>query len=347
MGTGIMPSELTKTEEVLETLEREITSGKLEAGERLPSMRVLAERFEVSTTILVRAVKALEKKGLVNTRERSRITVAANAEPALRRFALFTTVTQGNMDSYFDTLLDTANRNNLLAMPMTPRQAHWKKDFRRLLDSEPFRVALDLEGQNFDLEQVYALGKDANLLFFNRFEWEAPLPENGVLTDYTAMTCHTLKHFLDRGHRKIVFLGHWDEPRPFKLRELTRAGELYELEFKSEAFDYCCWRDFENNPERVRRIFGAKEPPTAIFSRSDSILFDMMVRVCAIYPKCSSMERIGCHNSIWSRLPGHEFSTYQLDFAKMWDMAIAKKKKGVEWVVPAFLPRTRSAMNSF
>ncbi len=337
-----MPVELTKTEEVLETLEREIRSGKLEAGERLPSMRALAERFDVSTTILVRAVKELEKKGLVNTRERSRITVAGNAEPSLRRFALFTSVTQGNMDGYFDTLLDAANRNHLLALPMTSRMDHWKKDLRRLLDSDPFRVAADLEAYYYPLDTLYDICREANLLFFNRFEWDGPLPENGVLADYTAMTCHTLKHFLDRGHRKIVFLGHWDEPRPFKRRELTRAGELYGLEFGSGAFDYCCWRDFENNPERVRRIFGAKEPPTAIFSRSDSILFEMMCKLEAIYPKCRSMERIGCHNSIWSRLPGQEFSTYQLDFAKMWGTAVTKKKKGIEWVIPAFLPRTPS-----
>lgn len=337
-----MSSELTKTEEVLDVLEKEIRSGKLEAGERLPSMRMLAERFDVSTTILVRAVKELERKGLVNTRERSRITVAKNTEPSLRCFALFTSVRQGMMDNYFDTLLDTANRNHLLALPMTSRDVFLEKDFRRLLESTPFRVAVDLEAQYYPLDTLYEICREENLLFFNRFEWDAQLPENGVLTDYTAMTCHTVKHFLDHGHRKIVFLGHRDEPLPFKRRELSRAGDLYGLEFGSEIFDYCCWRDFETNPKRIQRIFGTKEPPTAIFSRSDSILFEMMNKLEAFFPKCRNMERIGCHNSIWSRLPGREFSSYQLDFAKMWDLAVIKKKKGVEWVIPTFLSRTHS-----
>ena len=237
-----------------------------------------------------------------------------------------------------------ANRNHLLALPMTSRMDHWKKDLRRLLDSDPFRVAADLEAQYYPLNILHDICREANLLFFNRFEWDDPLPENGVLADYTAMTCHTLKHFLDRGHRKIVFLGHRGAPRPFKRRELARAGELYGLEFGSEAFDYCCRRDFENNPKRIQRIFGAKEPPTAIFSRSDGLLFNFMQKIRAFYPRLGDVELVGCYNTKNSQIPQYEFSSYDMQWHRAWDVAIRKKNCGTEWCIPKMIVREKTVL---
>ncbi|HEY9029231.1 MAG TPA: GntR family transcriptional regulator, partial [Burkholderiaceae bacterium] len=61
-----------------------ITSGELEVGARLPSERSLAERFDVSRTLVREAIIVLEIQGLVEVRGGSGLYVAAQANAASR-----------------------------------------------------------------------------------------------------------------------------------------------------------------------------------------------------------------------------------------------------------------------
>jgi len=52
-------------EEIVSSIEEQITKGKLKPGDRLPSERELSEQFDVSRTAVREAVKALREKGMV------------------------------------------------------------------------------------------------------------------------------------------------------------------------------------------------------------------------------------------------------------------------------------------
>ena len=341
-------AEPSKTEDVLKKLETEIRSGRLKPGDRLPSMRQLGERYGVSTIVMVKAVRILSEKGLLKTSERSGIFVADHPDCARQQIALFTTVRQGMLDGYYDALFELSAEKNILVLPQY-LNSDWKtqkKAVRNLLDHAPTKILIDLEGDKLKWDRVDELFQSEPYLFFNRFEWTEGRPESAVLVDYTAMTVHALNYLRGRGHRKILYLGHWETPRPFKVAELTHAAHSLGLEFPSPEFDYCSWLDFVENPERVKRIFESADPPSAIFSRSDHIIFDFMCKIQTLYPKFKEMERIGWSDSIWSRLPGQEFSSFKVNFRKLWELAFAKNTPGIELVAPELVIREKSGLQN-
>lgn len=85
-------SPATGSSAVAETLEQEILSGKLKAGQQLPTEAELGARFKTSRTVIREAVKRLNANGLVRTRRGSGSYVAEvgadHAGDSLRRFAM-------------------------------------------------------------------------------------------------------------------------------------------------------------------------------------------------------------------------------------------------------------------
>jgi GntR family transcriptional repressor for pyruvate dehydrogenase complex len=74
-------------EKVVEQIEASIFSGRLRAGDRLPSERELAGEFGVSRTAIREAVKALSEKGLVEAYP-GRGTFITDATPRAMRHSL-------------------------------------------------------------------------------------------------------------------------------------------------------------------------------------------------------------------------------------------------------------------
>ncbi|MFD9881522.1 GntR family transcriptional regulator [Streptomyces alboflavus] len=69
-------------EQIAETLREEIKTGKLRAGDKLPSVRAIAERFEVAAGTATKAVQLLTKWGLVTPDSTRGYFVSAQASDA-------------------------------------------------------------------------------------------------------------------------------------------------------------------------------------------------------------------------------------------------------------------------
>jgi len=69
--------------QIAETLRRSIALGQARPGERLPTVRELAARAQVNRNTAARAVRQLEREGLVRTRAGGG-TYVAPATPAVR-----------------------------------------------------------------------------------------------------------------------------------------------------------------------------------------------------------------------------------------------------------------------
>lgn len=63
---------------------RQIVSGRLEAGEKLPSVREYSSQYQVTPLTIQRAVQALENRGVVLTRKGVGSFVAPDAPGRLR-----------------------------------------------------------------------------------------------------------------------------------------------------------------------------------------------------------------------------------------------------------------------
>ncbi len=267
----VLPAAPSKTNLVVKTLETEIRSGRFAPGDKLPSMRVLGERFKVSTMVMHQAAVILEEKGLLTRSSRCGLFITDAPECRRLVIGVVTTILPQFMDHYYEGLFAAISAAGGVAIPVLA-------------------------------------GTDA------------------------------LRHLRERGHSRILFLGHLNEPLPFKLRQLREAGRIAGIEFGSPEFQYCGRFDFENNPERIVKIF-KKNPPTALFCRSDYLAFEFIPKIEAFYPGCAGMERIGCFNTMWSRIPKHEFSTYDPQWPDVWKQAVAEQRSDVEWFMPKLIER--------
>ena len=68
-------SELTATEQVINTIQAGIKKGSFKIGQRLPSQRSMTKLFGVSRTVVREAIKILEGKGLVKSKRGSGIFI--------------------------------------------------------------------------------------------------------------------------------------------------------------------------------------------------------------------------------------------------------------------------------
>ncbi len=329
----------SKQEMVQKMLEQQIVSGVMKKGSRLPSMRLLAEQYDCSTIVIVKAMRALEKKGLVRTRERSGSMVADATLPALKHFALYTDIRQSSMDRYYDDLLDMAGENHYLAAPIF---ANGAESLKTLLATSPQRIAIDLGADQHDYREIEEIVQEFDPVFVNRFEWhDQELPARGVLIDYEGTYAAALKYLQKQGHKRIVFVGHRQDPLPFKLRYLQAAAESNGVKFLSPEFDYCWHLDYDVNPERFQRLFFGKERPTAIFGASDILVFRVANLLESLAPAYRELVRIGCHDEVWSRIPGFEFSTWHFDFRDVFRRAMEQNRPKLEWSRPVFVKRQR------
>ncbi|MFA6931322.1 MAG: GntR family transcriptional regulator [Lentisphaeria bacterium] len=328
----------TKISKITEHLEKMIISGHFAIGERLLPMRKLAAKYQVSTMVIQLACRSLEERGLVVRSPRSGIFISERKDNPRLLFGLLTDIRPCNMARYYEDLFSCVNAARSIVIPVLMGD---ETNIRHMLSQKPVHVLVDLEGLKNDLSEVYHLADHANLIFFNRFEWEAPLPEQAVLIDRIAQTEITLRYFLSKGHSRIVFLGHHDEPRLFKRQELTTAAARCGLEFESTNFMYCAANDFTNNVERLKRIFSHNHP-TAIFSRSDNLLLRFVRCLIARFPNCKEIDKVGCYNTEFSRMPGEEFPSFDVHWKDAWQMVFAKKTKSVDWITPTMVDSLNS-----
>src|SRR5665213_181378 len=82
---------------VFEAILGDITSGRFQPGDRLPTEAELAKTFSASRTTIARAMRDLKSKGLLN-RQRGAGTHIAMQEPQEKRIALFAPFTQSAAD---------------------------------------------------------------------------------------------------------------------------------------------------------------------------------------------------------------------------------------------------------
>lgn len=342
----------SKCTQVADFIEKEILSGKLRPGVRLYSMRELCHKFNSTVTVIDSAYDILEKKGLIQRFPRKGVFVAKNQRAGGRKYGLLTNVGMCTRPDYHEALFRTLSKYGGSVMPMVlDGRQNWSKEVDRLVDDDPSLILIDLEAQFFDLNVLYEHIGNIPHFFINRWEWAAPIPGQGVFIDYEGALECAIRHFLKRGRRRILFVGHHIEPVECVRRTLTRVAEKCSLQYPGPMLDYIFAYDFAVNLERTKNLF-AENPPDALFSFSDEPLFAFMNMVRLFYPEiASNLEQIGFHNIIYSNIPEHEFSTFSIDYELFWNKVFARfntKKQpvsGIEWVVPEMILRGKSLVS--
>ncbi len=324
---------LTKTALITDVLTKEIRSGKFKSGDRLPSMRELAKRFEVSTMVLCQVSDRLEKMGLIIRGARSGLYIPQKSYSS-ELCAFITSVSPGNMENYYETLIQASSEVGIV-----PMIACGNTDtIEAVLEKKPLRVFIDTGSKNISYNQIQILTANFETIYCNRFEYPEIMPKSGVLTDWRYITEMTLRHFIKNGHKKILFISHNPSIFEYKRLELCEAAEKVGIKFDSPEFQWCSFEDFQNNPARISHIFRA-DPPTAVFGRGDAPVNDLMQKIEIFFPDLPEIEKIGAFDSFHSKLPGREFSSWHWDWKKFWKQVFMHRGKNIEYYRPELILR--------
>ena len=325
---------MTKTEYATEKLKKRILSGEFRPGQKIPSMRDLAEEYGVSTMVLRKVAEKLEEEGLLESTTRSGLFIPRNLKQH-ELCGLITSVQMGTMENYFEAFLERASAHNSITMVspciLSSIESMLEKGLRRLFVS--------LDSCLFPFERLRELTRGFNTVFCNQFEWLDQEPESAVLADWVYMTEQTLRTFLAAGHERILFIS-YKEPLPeFKRRQFQEAAKRVGLEFESPEFQWCSRFDFENRPDRLKKLFRENPAPTAAFARGDSLLYHFRERLDAYFPESAGIDMIGTYNSFWSNYPGKAFASWEWNWNEFWDMVFEHKGTGVEYYRPTLVKR--------
>ena len=81
----VQPGTIPIYQQISDQIRRRVSAGRLEAGERLPSVRALAEQLAVNANTVARAYRELERERFVVSRQGDGVFVADRSSPFLAR----------------------------------------------------------------------------------------------------------------------------------------------------------------------------------------------------------------------------------------------------------------------
>ena len=334
-----------KSRELADFIARKIESEELVPGERLQSLRDLSTLFNVSNKVAYSAYSILAKRGLVVQEVGRGTFVRDRASPTGSVvFGLLTGFREQDIESYFELAASEASLHQGLCVPI-PFANHlpWRESLEVLTAQNPVArlnpVALLVDvGPWADPDEIAALAAPTPVCFIHRWQWKTQPTHPAVVVDFANMREQAFRHLIDRGHERIAVVGPFRSPRGESERYLRAGARAAGLAYPSAACPYLCYRDFQNAPERITKVFGGKYRPTAILGTTDHIAAVFRDQLIARYPRLAAIDIIGAYDTEWSRQPGRAFPSFSIDFRAIFraalDRMVAPSPKGenLEWV---------------
>jgi GntR family transcriptional regulator, arabinose operon transcriptional repressor len=237
------PEQLPKYRRVFDALEREILSGRLKTGDRLPSEAELERRFEASRITVGRAVRDLQLAGMVERRAGSGSYVKGRSLADARFFGLlipdlgeteiFEPICQGMMAS-------PLARQHALVWGSLPDGPASKADRARALCRQfidrrvsgvffaPLELTPDKDAVNREIAQALDRAGIPVVLLDRTV---VPYPERGVHDlvgiDNRRAGYRITEHLLHLGSRRIAFVGVEHAAATVQAREAGYREALY------------------------------------------------------------------------------------------------------------------------
>lgn len=331
-------------------LRDEITSGQMPVGERLPSVRKLADHFDTSIYTVQKAVGLLEEEGYVRVKN----GIGTFISDTTPRFNLSNTVALCmRPGAHLHGPLSMKITNRLLEHHISPMLVNVdQRDSDRMIQSmaraEVNLFAIHGHGNcPFELFESPLL-KDKWLLAL--LEWFGPEHQRllRVLSDDEAGGRAVARHLWERGHRRAVYVATdsahalleeqknpaWgNRPRTrlkgFVDEWIRRGGKVSGLHSHIGAGGYDVWID-ENE---FRRAFSPK-PPSAVFGFRDVEAVRMQQGIREWMPELENeVDIVGYFDTPWSRAADPPISTVSLRLdaiaertAEMVEAALVKGK---------------------
>lgn len=282
---------MAKYQKVIEWINKNIDSGTLKPGEKIPSENELCKMFDLSRQTVRHAILMLSEEGLLESRRGSGTYVAdQRAEDELRSVVAVVTT---YVDDYIfpstirgieNTLSEKGYSMQLSFTNNTiNKERQILEDIARRNDvagiiMEPVKSALP--NPNMDLYRQLT-DKGIKILFINSFYPELDLPH--VSIDDEECAYRAVKALIDAGHREIGCILKLDDGQGReRYRGYLKAMTEYGLSFSYDHVNWIDTIDIKDGYRSLSRIVDRLKDCTAVFCYNDQVAGMLMQMLASI-----------------------------------------------------------------
>jgi len=337
----------TKSQQIINALEEEITSGNMVPGQRLQSVRTIAENFETSISVVDNALNTLERRGLILRKPRCGVFV--NGAPAesvnLQNNVLVCMPYSGHVyQDLFALIMEKLNRLGMIPMLVDYRQLLVDKpapaltrEVNRLLNGN-IRAAIFF-GRNYWQNPVLERYPDIKGIFMFELDYPGIIPGSAVLVDYEAASYAMADHLAKLGHKKIMFCLAEPDPSttPVQSRNLHHFGHIcsgYERALRDNGIanynmiNTQAWGE-NVNEQVLAEIMASPARPDAIMCHMDRSAYRFIEAAEKLGIKVpEDLAITGFFNTPWSEMSQVKITTVNFNLddltGQVTDMIIAK-----------------------
>jgi len=329
----------TKSSIVTDAIARNIQTGVLKPGDRLQTVRVLADKFSVSISVIQASLKELEERKLIERKANSIALIRDNSDTVqnAEKQVMLCLQDSGHVFGEVSGLIS----NGLIShgfLPMT-------MDFKKMNDIEPdqkFKKNIN-SILNSGLKSIILSGSsywhypfmedypDVRAVFLYVIDYAGPMPERAVLLDQESAIYQTTAHLASRGYKKIMLCTFKTEVNAINIETIhrhqstqIRSGYKRALrEYNIAGYDKILYRVGEVNSQEVTEILKSKDAPDAIVCDMDNTA--MQIEMIALKNGLKIPDDLaitGAFNTPWSDFSPIQLTTISYDWNKLSKLAI-------------------------
>ncbi|MBN2640526.1 MAG: GntR family transcriptional regulator [Victivallales bacterium] len=335
-----------RSHDLLEHIREKITSGELNPGQRLPSLRELSRRFKTSIGLVQSCFRQLEDDGFVVQKHGSGTFVNPDLKfSGSKLIGLITSYGRNDIEDYFEPLFQIAADRRVVPMVGCVNfRTDWKQTVKDIMMVNPHGILIDVAVRGFDLDELMSLVRKTPFCFCNRWEWFPRLPEGrAVLIDYIATYAKALNFLIEAGHKTIAVAHNNNPPFPHTMEHMQRAlamvGSIPGLRLAHISVEEL-GKNAADVDARLR-----KSGASAMFAHSDYIAEYFRLNC----PSVADMELVGVFNQHHSRQQGHEFSSFDPCFEQIWEKAfdiLEQPDEKIIYIKPEFIMRSHKVLQN-
>jgi DNA-binding LacI/PurR family transcriptional regulator len=213
MNQAIKERTVTKTSFISDSIRSAIRNHEWKPGDKLPTVRKLAEDFSVTVVTIGRALDELEKEHLIHRVQGRGVFVSEPITTSDSTTVGAMMLTRGHtFSNIFSTLVDELADHGLSVMAtdlecaVDGRDQSAEERVRRALQTD--MRALIIDGMvDFPFNTITPNGSTPPITFIHRYETTRHLPKaNRILSNYNMGGRMATEFLLEKGARKLLFL---------------------------------------------------------------------------------------------------------------------------------------------
>jgi len=322
----------TKSAAIYNEIEKQISTGKLKAGERIQSVRKIANHFSSSISVVQTALRNLENGNFLEAKHGSGTFVkAARFKSSSRN--IFLSLPEGHV---FGELAFKI-RNLLIERGFVPISVDYSQMVSMTPDSSFQKNVDEILGSG--LKSVILFGNsywrypfiekhpELNAVFLCNVDYSGKDPDRAVLLDYEKAFYLAASHLAASGRKKIMLCTFKPDPKSLSDQTVTRHHSTqiacgYDRALKE--YDIASYRKIfyrsgvEINESLLKELLNSEERPDSIVCDQDheAMLFvSTALRLGIKIPE--DLAVTGCYNTPWSELSPVKITSVTFDWTRL------------------------------